>query len=99
MPVEGIPVPQIREKVGATGQYGLFTVVGVHRATAREARSDYDRLGSVLFVSHCPRRVFPVKRKVLANEDSQLSAATKYEKEACELSDQRISRAIFLRII
>ena len=51
------------------------------------------------FLSHCRRCVFPVKCEILANEDSQLSAATKYEKEACELSDQRISRAIFLRII
>jgi len=43
--------------------------------------------------------VFPVKRKVLADKDSQLCAATKYEKQACELRDQRTSRAIFLRII
>jgi hypothetical protein len=43
--------------------------------------------------------VFPVKRKVFANKDSQLCAATKYAKHACELRDQRISRAIFPRII
>ena len=40
-----------------------------------------------------------MKRKVFTNEDAQLCAVTKYEKQACELRDQRISRAIFLRII
>jgi hypothetical protein len=40
-----------------------------------------------------------VKRKILADKDSQLCAASKYEKQACELRDQRTSRAIFLRII
>ena len=44
-------------------------------------------------------RIFPVKREVLADKDSDLCAASKYEKQACELSDQRTSRAIFLRLI
>ena len=33
MGARAIRVPQIGEKVGATGQYGVFIVVGVHRAT------------------------------------------------------------------
>ena len=41
----------------------------------------------------------PVKREVLAAEDSQLCAASKYEKQARELRDQRIPRAFFLRIL
>jgi hypothetical protein len=48
---------------------------------------------------HRLTRVLPVERKVLAHEDSQLCAASKYEKQACELRDQRILRAIFLLII
>ena len=59
----------------------------------------HERLRAIPFLSHCRGCVFPVRREVLANEDSQLCAATKYEKRACELCDQRISRAIFLRIM
>ena len=47
----------------------------------------------------CLMRVFPVKRNVFANEDSELCAATKYAKQMCERCDQCMSYAIFLCII
>ena len=33
------------------------------------------RFGTIPFLSHCRRCVFPVKRKVFANEDSQADGA------------------------
>ena len=37
--------------------------------------SDSSRAPPIPFLSHCRRRVFPVKREVLADEDSQADGA------------------------
>src|ERR1035437_224354 len=90
--------PGFRRPQREGSEYALLSPGGAGTC-ANSARVILPVLRTMPFLSHCRGCVFHVKRKIFAYEDFQLCAANKNEKQACELLDQRISRAIFLRII